>query len=62
MVGQIPPHRPACYGEEMLPIVPMPVFRPNRTQVNLVNEFGRLECMALAHMVVSRPIPVKVKD
>ena len=55
MVDQVPAHGSSSYSEKMLPVLPIPIFGGDQPEVNLVDQFGGLQGVALAlalHQVV----------
>ena len=57
VIDQVSAHGPSGYSEKMLPTPPIPIPGGNHLYVNLVDEFGRLQSVALAlapHQVVGQ--------
>jgi len=64
VIDQMSPHGSTSNSEKVLPILPVAIFGGYQPNVNLVDQFGRLEGMALPfafHEVMRQPAQVRVQ-
>src|SRR5262245_29276021 len=62
IIDQVPTHGSSSYSEEMRPALPIPIFRLDQPEVDLVDQFRGLQRVAFAfpfHEIVRQTLEIR---